>query len=247
MIRFCRIFIIVVMNIYALRASDSFNVAVQKHIDGQIEEAITLYLELESEGNTSRELYANLGRAYYEMGSYGMSRLYYERLLKHYGYDRKSSSVIADIENKTEISLSNIPDFFVISAIKRLALTFNAMIWIVFQIVMVGALIWVMFEYLIRKKQSFRQVLIAASLVVAVLIVIGLGRLHHQLYFIDRHAVVIEERTQLYNAADERSGVVTPLAEGMKVYIIDELSEWFKIRLSDKDEGWVKKERVKII
>ena len=55
------------------------------------------------------------------------------------------------------------------------------------------------------------------------------------------------EVSSINQAPDDISPEVTEVGEGIKVWITDELGDWYKVVLRDKDEGWIKKSEVEVI
>ena len=59
--------------------------------------------------------------------------------------------------------------------------------------------------------------------------------------------VVGQEQTEIFVGADDRSEVIAVVGEGVTARIVDDLADWIKIELADKDIGWVQKNKVIVI
>ncbi len=230
-----------------LTANDDFAEAVKAHSNGNLEQALKAYERVESEGKISKELYANMGRIYYELNNIGHALLYYERALKYYGDDESIQAVIENLQGKMTISLSDIPDFILVRAFRYIALSVGQYGWIFIQLLGFVVLISLIYRRWFTAFDARRKLWPIALASLFILFCIAMGRVHHSAQFEQRYGIIIEDNVELMQAADERSPVVAPLAAGMKALILDELTDWYKIRLTDRDEGWVKKEKAKII
>ena len=92
------------------------------------------------------------------------------------------------------------------------------------------------------KDTSFRK---TSTIVMSVaILIIGLFSIFLSIRAADlaeksRHAIVLNEGSSMHEAADEKSAEVRLLSAGIKVKIIDQIGDWLKIRLPDKDVGWM--------
>ena len=59
--------------------------------------------------------------------------------------------------------------------------------------------------------------------------------------------VIGQEQTEIFIGADDRSEVLVVVGEGVTARIVDDLADWVKIELADKDIGWVQKNKVIVI
>jgi uncharacterized protein YgiM (DUF1202 family) len=58
---------------------------------------------------------------------------------------------------------------------------------------------------------------------------------------------VFGEDQSLYEGPDTVSEEVKKLTGGNKVKILDEDGEWYKVSAVDSEQGWIKKQNVKLI
>lgn len=49
------------------------------------------------------------------------------------------------------------------------------------------------------------------------------------------------------SAADERSEKKENLSEGVKVKIVDQIDNWYKVLLMNKESGWIEQGQIEII
>lgn len=217
--------------------------------EGRLDEAQRGYEQLISEGQVSTELYANLAKTYYLSEDKTTAILYYERALRLDPDNTEIINSLSNIRQELDIRLSDIPDFVVVSAYQSIVRFLSPATWIslqvLFGIVAVGLLYFLLFRV---GEDRYRMVLIAAAVSTFLFILSWLMAVQSKGYIVAQdQAIVSIEATSLYTSPDALSPEVAALVGGIKVWITDELGEWYKVRLRDRDEGWVKKEEVTII
>ena len=54
-----------------------------------------------------------------------------------------------------------------------------------------------------------------------------------------RLAIVLENTIEVKNGPDAQSTAVIEIHEGLKVELLDQIGEWYKVKLSNGDQGWL--------
>ena len=60
-------------------------------------------------------------------------------------------------------------------------------------------------------------------------------------------AIVNEQGKFLFLAPDKVSEKVKPVSSGVKLKIIDENSEWYKVAAMNSEQGWIQKSEVRLL
>ena len=55
---------------------------------------------------------------------------------------------------------------------------------------------------------------------------------------------IAKTQLQLYSSPDERSNIETPVIAGSKLQKIDQIGDWFKVKIGFTNEGWVKSDEI---
>ena len=63
----------------------------------------------------------------------------------------------------------------------------------------------------------------------------------------NRMEAIVVEDTSLHEGSDERSDVVRGVSEGIKVRVVDQIEEWQKVELPDKEVGWIKSDDLGVL
>ncbi len=211
--------------------------------------AIDRYESLVQEGVQSKELYYNLGNAYYRNQRLGKAILYYERALKLAPND-------ADIQHNLQIAayerkddFGEIPPFFLSRAWDWASQLFSSMIWSVLTILLVwlgvgGFIRWMIAQERPQRKQGF---LIGVLALTGSLLPFFLAKTAARLELNSGQAIITTATTTIHTNANKSSAVLYRLHEGTKVKLLDNIGDWDKVRLSNGEQGWVPTEALEQI
>jgi tetratricopeptide (TPR) repeat protein len=216
---------------------------------GKIAEARDLYQAVVQEGFISGPLYYNLGNAYYRTGDIGRAILNYERALRLMPTDE-------DVQHNLAMANLRITDR--IEPVPRLVLweywdgvknwfSLLGATWAGYAIYCLLlasiAAVFLARSYRLRKTgfvASFVSGLLLVFFVVLFLAkVADTGRTDE--------AIVVAPITTVKNSPDTRSSDAFVLHAGVKVWILDGVNEWLKVRLADGKVGWMEKSAADII
>ncbi len=221
-----------------------FQVANKAYKDGKYREAIATYEELVAQQMVSGDLYYNLGSSYLQMKRIGPARLNLERALIHSpgSPDIEHNLNLVKFQLKDEIN--EIPPFFLTKWTRNLALLASANFWGILGLLLLslgaaGLILWQLGQTRSRRKTGF---LGGSLLWVLGMLPILLSFTRMNLEKNSPYAIIQVSETTLFSAPDESSKSVFDLHEGTKVEIVDEIEEWYKVRLLNGDQGWLLEE-----
>ena len=206
-------------------------------------EAIEKYKSIEAMDYRSPELYYNLGNAYYKIDKPGKAILYYERALLIATSDNRD-----DIKHNLDLARKNLPDdieilppFFLKrwkSNLHHLASTesWSILGLLFFWLGVGGLLVWLSGKSRLQKKIGF----------VAGLVLIMFSTLPFYIAMdsskIEKSsglAVIMSDEVNLRSAPDEVSNSIFLLHEGTSVELLDQIGEWYKVKLLNGEQGWL--------
>lgn len=227
---------------------DQFEQAVMAFNKGSYQESVDL-LENISKGDTeSVELYYNLGLSHLKLNNLGegIANLRRTLILSPNHSDARSALDIA--KGKISTPITEIPDFILYQAYTDMARSVSINTWVSIQ--MIGLFGLILLIYLLLFKYSSRKLMLYIAIAVTALLTVWsfTNAAYLRNTAINPNLVVIgQEQTEIFIGADDRSEVLVVVGEGVTARIVDDLADWVKIELADKDIGWVQKNKVIVI
>lgn len=210
---------------------------------GKTVEARDLYESIVQNGHVSGDLYYNLGNAYYKTGNIAKAILNYERArrLMPSDEDLRHNLQIANLVITDRIEPA--PRLFVWDSwdgLKNLVSTRTAtwLVYFVFVVlVLTVSLVVLANTYRLRKAGFLASVVSGLTLVVLLVVLFAKIADDHR----TDEAIVLASITTIKNSPDSKSSDAFVLHAGVKIQIVDSVSDWVKIRLADGKVGWMEK------
>ncbi len=218
-------------------------------------EALVKYEELLEKGYVSDDLFSNIGNAYLKENRTGLSILNFEKALLLNSNNAQSYQNLKLAKESVINPVTQIPDFFVISFWKKFVGSQNISFWLSMHVLFLFvAMSFALFHWTnliprIKSKLNNSRItmsFILASVSLSVIFFIASLQRQSQLTGVN-YGIIMSEESTLLDGPDSRSNEIASLSEGLKVKILDEIDEWYKIQLEDKDNGWIEKEIIELI
>ncbi len=216
--------------------------------DGDYNTAIDHYSSLVSQNLVSPQLYYNLGNAYFKNQQLGKAILYFEKAYKAEPSDDNIKKNLNLAREEIDSPVIEIPEFFLIRYWKSFAGLFPSMIWVIIQLLSTIGLLYGIYNWRLSRREGAKLRGFAIAMITLGLILLS--------FFAGRTALsqssskdtaIVTQETQLMSAADERSEKKENLSEGVKVKIVDQIDNWYKVLLMNKESGWIEQGQIEII
>lgn len=220
------------------------------HNNNDFKAAIKYYDQLVALNINSSELFYNLGTAHLHVSDIASSIYFLEKAKKIQPNDDAIDKNLSIAYSKQVDDIDKFPEIFLVSLLKKIANLVNSNIWYFLAFI---SLCLSLFCFWYFAKLKFRNVHAKTGFynwVVFLFIGLFLLLLSNMKYNIDfgtESAIVFSKQVSLLEAPNLNAEEAITIHEGLKVNIIDAVDDWFKIELSDKRKGWLKKSDVKII
>jgi tetratricopeptide (TPR) repeat protein len=225
---------------FAAFANANFQEANSEYKNGNFPVASQKYEAILKQGIASQELYYNLGNAYFKQNQIGKSVLNYERALL-YGANDDISYNLAIARDKVKNEPEQIKPFFLRQWWDNLRRVTSVDTWSVLSILLLwtgiaGFCFWLVAVEREQKKQGF----IAGTVLLPLSLIAFLAARSNRCTLCERKtAVVMIENTIVRNAPDELGTTVENLSEGVKLTVLDQIGSWYKVQLSNGEQGWL--------
>lgn len=211
--------------------------------------AIDRYEQLAQQGYASVELYHNLGNAYYRSADYARAVLYYKRALRLAPRDVQLQQNLRLAQLELRGTVVSIQQSDVVALWLSVQERLSARAWsiiglLVLWLGMAGMALWQF-----GKRRQQRKLGFIGGIIVLLLSLLPFGFAYGraQQQFFRQEAVVMVDESQLTAAPESGSREMHPIYEGDVVRILDQLNNWYKVRLSDTTEGWLPADQIVII
>jgi len=217
--------------------------------NGEYTKAIEKYESIIANGKQSAELYFNLGNANYKLNNIAPSIYYYEKALQLSPNDKDIQNNIAFARNMTIDAIDTIPEVGFSKMIKNIINSMSFDNWAKLTITLVILFVILILMYYFSYRTTQKRLAFVSSFIVLFLGLIALT-FSFQKFSIDKKdkpAVVFIQESRVKSEPNLRSEEAFRLHEGTKVQILDTISDWKEIKLSDGKTGWIRNEDIKAL
>ena len=224
-----------------------FEKANSAYQNGNYEVAINTYQQILDSGQTSAELYYNLGNAHYKMNHVAPSIYFYEKALQ---LDPKDEDITNNIEFARNMAIDDIEEVEKTGMnqwINGLIATFSFSTWAVIAIVLsIGFVIFFLFYYFSARPLYKRLLFGAATLCFLLCVVSVIFAFQQESYIQDnQYAIIFQEEVDVRDEPNLRGDPSFELHAGTKARVLEDYQEWARIELANGAQGWVKNSAIR--
>jgi len=216
---------------------------------GDYEKALAQWDELFKTGYRSSNLYYNMGNAYFKLNNVPGSILFYERALLLKPADEDVNYNLQIARTLVVDRFEEIPKLFFVKWFDFLSLLLPSNNWAKISITTFILCLLLLSLYFYTSVFRFKVLgfWLAILFFVVSLLSISSAVRNKSLVFDNRTGVIFSPQVNGKSSPDDSGTDLFVLHEGTKVSIEDEVGEWFEIRLSDGNKGWIPANSMQII
>ena len=241
------LFLLVSFSTLAQNTNDLFSNANSLYKEGNYDEAIKLYKQIESQNIASSELYYNLGNCYYKLNKVAPTIYNYEKALQlnPLNEDAKNNLILAKRLTLDRIEALPKSVFQKFNENYLQKLTYNAWAIVTVVISFIASILFLLFyfAYSPNKKRLYFSTSIISFLLLIISITITYSQYSQSKNTIE--AIIFTEEISIKNEPTSNSDEVFTLHEGTKVLVLDSVDNWKKIKLADGKIGWTQSKNLK--
>lgn len=203
------------------------------------QQAIKAYEIILDQKVESASLFYNLGNSYYQVGTIGKAILNYEKSL-----------MLADNEDiRYNLEIAKNKQIDQLSSVgstprqwwENLVRTFSGNTWsiimvLVFWGTIAGWIFWLLAKERSQRKRGFILGIIGIPLVLFVGI---LANTRNDLQKDSHRAILLEKEIDLRISPDPKGKALNTLHEGVELNLLEEINDWYHVRLINGDQGWL--------
>ena len=233
--------LLTVATIFANTPQEVFEQANTAYTKGQYTKAIEHYESILSGRDFSTEVYYNLGNAYLKNKQLGKAVLNFERVLKISPSDADAAYNLAIVQEQLVDDLDVVGTFFLKKWWQSFYQSLSSTVWSILTLLAVwgsvgGLVIWLLGKERNLKKKGF----IGGLLLLALSIILFFAARSQGNFEVNsQQAIVLETIIDLKNGPDPQSTKLITIHEGLKVDLLDKIGSWYKVKLSNGEQGWL--------
>ncbi|MCF8336061.1 MAG: tetratricopeptide repeat protein [Bacteroidales bacterium] len=217
--------------------------------EGRYEKAISFYKRVLDKGLESSGIYYNLGNAYYKAHQLAPAILNYERARLRDPNNEDIQYNLQLARSQITDKIERIPEFFITRWINQLINLFSSDLWAMISMITFIAFLALFSVYLYSqrrgvKKSGFWIGLLALAIAVASFVFASQQKKE---VVESEQAIVFAPKVTVKSSPAESGTDLFVIHEGTKVFINNNMGEWYEIRLSDGSQGWLRKKSVEPI
>lgn len=217
--------------------------------NGKYTEAIKKYEAVLSSGQHSAEIYFNLGNANYKLNNIAPSIYYYEKALQLSPNDKEIQNNLAFAKNMTIDVIDTVPEIGLSKFVRKAINTFNFDVWAIASVAFIILFVILFLSYYFTHLTSKKRITFIASLASIFLACLSLA-FAFQKYAMDKKdkpAIVFAQESQVRTDPNLSGEESFRLHEGTKVQVLDTISNWKQIQLTDGKTGWIVSDDIKML
>jgi tetratricopeptide (TPR) repeat protein len=228
-----------------VRSQDSsdakFREGVTLYSDGKYQESLDKWLELYNSGYRSAALEYDLGNAYFKLNNVPGAILYYERALLLKPADEDINYNLQIARSMVVDKFTEIPEIFFVSWFNFLSLSLSTNLWAKISLTtfILFLLFFSVYIYTSRYREKVIGFWISMLMIVICISAFSFSSRNKKLVYNNPHAIIFSPLVSSKSSPDISGKDLFVLHEGTKVIIEDKVGDWYEIRVSDGNKGWV--------
>ena len=221
--------------------TQKFNQGVTYFNSGSFKEALKVWTDIYKTGYRSASLNYNIGNTYFKLNDIPDAILFYERAYLLKPADENINYNLQIARTLIVDRFQEIPELFFVRWYNFISLFLSTNIWAKISIgsFILCLLLLSLYIYSSRYRHKVIGFWLAVFFFILTLASLAFTVRNKSLVY-DSHKAIISSPLVSGKSSPDSSGTdLFILHEGTKVSIEDEVGEWFEIRLTDGNKGWV--------
>lgn len=224
--------------------NDVFSKGNEAYFKKDYNSAIQEYQSLVDEGYQSLELFTNLGTSYFQINQIGKAILYLEKAKI---IDSSNPTVVNNLSMANEKivdEIESIAPFFLKQWWDNFYRFLGANIWSILAILFIWGAAYLFGKWILSRNRRLKSLMYVFPVLFIGLLSFFAARSASNFEMDSKMGIVLETETHLKSGADQSSNDIMTIHEGLKVDLLDEIGDWYKVRLANGEIGWLPKNSV---
>lgn len=228
-------------------AQNNFEKGNSLYQKGKYEQAISAYEALLKTNEHSAELYFNLGNCYYKMNEVAPAIYNYEKALTLNPDDPEITNNLKFAQKLQIDEIKEIPEVGFSKMIHDFISVFHYNTWGWISVALAIIFLLLFIGYYFSPFAIYKRVFFIGMIVFILLLLISVSAAVSvkSRYDNEKPAIVFADIIEVKSEPQKSSATAFMLHEGTKVFVLETMSNWKKIQLTDGAEGWIDKNAIK--
>lgn len=227
-----------------------FTAGCDSYAAGKYADAASDWEAVKSAGLDSKELEYNLGNAYFKDDELAKALLCYERALRMDPSDADVRYNLEFAKAMTQDRIDEVPEFILKTWWRSVCYLLSSDAWAVLSLVLLALTLALALLFLLGPTAGSRRAGFFAGIAALILTVLAWNFAHIQMKDAERHdaALVMRPVTSVHSSPSSDEGkTLFILHEGTKVKVLDNVTGFSLVELSDGRRGWLPEGDIEVI
>ncbi len=211
--------------------------------------SIALYDSVLEADFVAPELYYNIGNAYYRLNKVPEAILYYEKALKIDPGNEDVRFNLSIAKSRIKDQIEPLPQMFYLRWWKAFSSSFTPDLWAILGLCVFFISLFLFWFYFFSFRIRIRKLSFYLGLISFLISLFLFSVSWLQLKKAETHqsAIIFAPSVTAKASPDENSTDLFVIHEGTKVFLQDNIGNWYEIILEDGTEGWIEADKFKKI
>jgi tetratricopeptide (TPR) repeat protein len=221
----------------------------EAYLKNQYQEALAAYLQIDSVGFRSADLYYNMGNSYFKMGMKSEALLWYERALRLNPSNEDIQHNIAFVNQHLIDKIETLPQLFIVAWYNQISGSLTSNNWAIISLCAMILLAAMLVLFFVSTRRPIRKCAVSLFFVAVFIAVLSIFFAHREKNrYVERpEAIIMEKVVSAKSSPSENSKELFVIHEGLKVVITDQIGSFYEIKLPNGEKGWVVGENIAVI
>jgi len=214
--------------------------------EAQYQKTIDAYEKIIASGEESAALYYNLGNAYYKVKNIPLAIANYERAKTITPNDEDVLFNLRLAKTHTVDKIESLPVFFLNDWYNTLTGIFSTNLWAYFSVFAFIFSLCLLLMYFFSHSVQVKKMTFGAAAIFLLFSLVSMGASYNQkkLNYNRQFAIITNPSVNIKSSPDENSTSLFILHSGTKLQVLDQIQEWYKVKIENGETGWIKLEDV---
>ena len=210
------------------------------------DKAIVNYEKVAASGQESAALFYNLGNSYYKAKNIPLAIVNYERAQILDPTDEDISFNLSLVKTQTVDKIKSIPMFFLTDWYNALTGVMSTNNWAYLSVLSFGLSLALLLMFFFSRSISLKKITFWSASLFLLISLVSMASSYNEkkINFDRKYAVITNPSVNIKASPDENSTSIFVLHSGTKLQLLDQIQDWYKVKIEDGNTGWIKLEDV---